>query len=157
MATTRLSCETSVPQGVNPETSVRPAHLTQRDLDRIDAWNLVRAARHAERIMTDVLRVHRLTPVQFGVLAQLAVDGALTPAALARELGIRPQSAATLVDGMQERGLVSRAGTGGRGRANPVRLTAQGTTLLDAAWGPVMDTNDVIGFPSTPSRGATAT
>lgn len=29
--------------------------------------------------MNDVLRVYGLTPVQFGVLAQLAVDGALTP------------------------------------------------------------------------------
>lgn len=143
MGTTRPSSEAPVPQDV-PETRVRPARLTQHDLDRIEAWNLVRAARRAERIMTDVLRVHGLTPVQFGVLAQLAVDGALTPAALARKLGIRPQSAATLVEGMQERGLVSRAGTRGRGKANPVRLTAHGTALLDAAWSPVMDTNDVI-------------
>ena len=150
MATTRSSSKAPVPQGTSPEPGLRPARLTQLDLDRIEAWNLVRAARHAERVMTDVLRAHGLTPVQFGVLAQLAVDGELTPAALARELGIRPQSAATLVEGMQARALVSRAGTRRRGRANPVRLTAQGTALLNAVWGPVMDTNDVIGVPSSP-------
>lgn len=119
--------------------------LTQRHLDGIVAWNLVRAARSAERVMTDALTGFALTPVQFGVLAQLAVDGALTSAALARKLGVRPQSAATLVEGMQERGLVHRTGPRGRGRASPVQLTSQGAALLRAAWGPVMATNDVVG------------
>ena len=135
---------------------MNPRRLTQRDLDGIVAWNLVRAARHAERVMTDALSGHALTPVQFGVLAQLAVDGALTPAALARELGVRPQSAATLVEGMEERGLVHRPGTRGRGRASPVQLTEQGATLLEVVWGPVLDTNDVVSVPPTARAGATA-
>ena len=128
---------------------VSPAHLTQgkltqRHLDEIVAWNLVRAARYAERVMNDALAEYALTPVQFGVLAQLAVDGALTPAALARKLGMRAQSAATLVEGMQERGLVDRTGPRGRGRASPVQLTLQGAALLELVWGPVMATNDVV-------------
>lgn len=130
------------------------ARLTQRDLDGIEAWNLVRAARHAERVMTDVLSGHALTPVQFGALAQLAVDGALTPAALARKLGVRPQSAASLVQGLEERDLVQRVGTGGRGRANPAQLTDQGAALLEVVWDPVMATNDVVGVPPTPRGGA---
>lgn len=130
--------------------------LTQRDLDGIVAWNLVRAARRAERVMTDVLSGHELTPVQFGVLAQLAVDGPLTPAALARELGVRPQSAGALVKGMQARGLVHRAGPRGRGRASPARLTAEGTALLEVVWGPVMATNDVIDVPPGRRGGAPA-
>lgn len=134
---------------------VTAGRLTQQDLDAILAWNLVRAARRAERVMTDTLSAYALTPVQFGVLAQLAVDGALTPAALARELGVRPQSAATLVEGMQERGLVHRAGARGRGRASPVQLSERGVALLELVWDPVMATNDVVDVPP-PAGGAPA-
>lgn len=134
-----------------------PTNLTQPDLDAIVAWNLVRAARRSERVMTDGLIGHALTPVQFGVLAQLAVDGALTPAALARELGVRPYSAATLVEGLQERGLVHRArAPRGRGRPRPVQLTAQGTALLEVVWGLVMATNDIVEVPAAHRGGPPA-
>ena len=129
--------------------------LTQRHLDEIVAWHLVRAARYAERVMTDVLAGYALTPVQFGVLAQLAVDGALTSAALARKLGVRAQSAATLVEGMQDRGLVDRAGPRGRGRASPVQLTSHGAALLELVWDSVMATNDIVEV-WTPSEGGGA-
>lgn len=117
--------------------------LTTADLEGIVAWSLVRAARQAVRGLTDVLLPSELTPVQFGVLAQLSVDGSLTQAALAREILVRPQSMSVLLAGMESRGLIARTGDRGRGRRNPVELTAAGRELLSSVWADVISTNDL--------------
>lgn len=117
--------------------------LTREDLDGVLAWSLVRASRRAVRELTDVLRGHDITPVQFGVLAQLAVDPRLAPADLAREVLVRPQSLATALEPLEARGLLRRTGGRGRGRRSPVELTDAGRALLTAVWGPVLATNEV--------------
>ena len=122
---------------------VGPVVLTRADLDGVLVWSLVRASRRAVRELTDVLRSFDLTPVQFGVLAQLAVDDSLTPADLAREVLVRPQSLASQLEALEARGLLQRRGARGRGRRSPVELSEAGRSLLGAAWGPVTATNKV--------------
>lgn len=119
------------------------AQLTAQDIDAIFTWTLVRAARRAVHELTEVLAGYDLTPVQFGVLAQLAVDGSATQAALARATFLRPQSMGTLVEAMAHRGLLEWTAPRGRGRRAPLQLTAAGARLLHDVRGPVMTTNDL--------------
>lgn len=63
-------------------------------IDDVVAWTVIRAARSAGRMMTAVLRPYGLTPVEFGVLAQLAAHGSLPQAAIARAVEVRPGSMA---------------------------------------------------------------
>lgn len=128
--------------------------LTPGDLDAILTWSLVRAARRSERLLAEVLLPHALTLQQFGVLAQLAVEAPVTQAALARAVLIRPQSAAALIDGMAARGLIRRTGERGRGRRNPLELTAAGSALLDEVWAPVLATNDLAAVGIDPAGAA---
>nr|WP_225954958.1 MarR family winged helix-turn-helix transcriptional regulator [Kibdelosporangium phytohabitans] len=74
-----------------------------------------------------------MTPVQFGVLAQLAATPELLQAELARSVLIRPQSMAAVITQLVDRGLLERRGTGGRGRPVPIRLTDEGRQLLGQA------------------------
>ena len=116
--------------------------LTAGDIDGILAWNLVRASRAAVRVLTEVLLGFDLTPVQFGVLAQLSVDQRLTQAAIAREVLVRPQSLTALLADLEARGLIRWTGGRGRGRRTPVELTPEGADLLAEVWGPVLGSND---------------
>jgi DNA-binding MarR family transcriptional regulator len=116
---------------------------SDEDLDEILTWNLVRAARFTARRLSDRLAEFDLNPVTFGVLAHLAVTSPMTQADLARAVLIRPQSIATLLEGLEQRGLVSREGDRARGRRNPVVLTNEGQALLDKAWDTVTATNDL--------------
>jgi DNA-binding MarR family transcriptional regulator len=120
--------------------------FTEDDLDGVITWSTVRAARRLERILTDVLAVFDLTPVQFGVLIHLAVRPSITQAALAREILVRPQSMDPLLAALESRSLVERSELRGRGRRNPVTLTASGAALLRDVWGPVTATNNLSGF-----------
>lgn len=116
---------------------------SQEDLDSILTWNLVRAARLAARRLDERLAEHDLNPVTFGVLAHLAITSPMTQADLARAVLIRPQSIATVLDGLEDRGLTSRADRRARGRRNPVLLTETGRTTLDKVWDTVIATNDL--------------
>jgi DNA-binding MarR family transcriptional regulator len=118
---------------------------SNEDLDEILTWNLVRAARLTARRLTDRLAEFDLNPVTFGVLAQLAVTSPMTQADLARAVLIRPQSIATLLEGLEHRDLIRREGDRSRGRRNPVVLTDDGHMLLDDVWDTVMATNDLSG------------
>jgi DNA-binding MarR family transcriptional regulator len=115
------------------------------DLDEILTWNLVRAARLTARRMSERLVEFDLNPVTFGVLAQLSVASPMTQADLARAVLIRPQSIATLLEGLEQRDLIRREGDRTRGRRNPVVLTDAGHALLDRAWDTVIETNDLSG------------
>lgn len=93
-------------------------------------WALVRAARRVERMLVDLFAAHGLTPVQFGVLVYLGTGTDFTQSQLARLMLIRPQSVSTVIAEMVDRGLLARAGRGGRGRPTPIRLTPTGLELL---------------------------
>lgn len=108
--------------------------LEPADLDGVVTWTILRAARNVERKFTEVIAEYGLTSVQFGVLAQLATYDSLTRAELARATGVRPQSMASVIDGMLDKGLLRLAGTSGRGRPNPVVLTPEGHELIGNVW-----------------------
>ncbi|GAA3226029.1 hypothetical protein GCM10017691_15280 [Pseudonocardia petroleophila] len=97
------------------------------------AWTLVRASHVVARGFTAVFAQVGLTPTQFGVLAHLADEPALTQAELARRVLVRPQSLGELLVPLLERGLVSRDGPGGRGRRSGIAITDAGRELVAAA------------------------
>lgn len=115
--------------------------LTTKDLDGLVTWTLIRAAHVAERQLTQLFAEHDLSPVQFGILAHLATGRAHTSAQLAREVLTRPQSVASVIDGLVRRGLVARVGVREKGRRNPIELTSDGHDLLAAVWPGVVSAN----------------
>jgi DNA-binding MarR family transcriptional regulator len=103
------------------------------DLADLPAWTLIQAYHAVAQRFRAIFAEHRLTPVQFGVLAQLSTTPTLTQSELARRILIRPQSMGELIATLVERGLLVRQGPGGRGRRVPVALTPDGQELLTRA------------------------
>jgi len=93
-------------------------------------YRLVRVAAQLERRFSAALAPTGLSPRQFSVLAVLASTPEVTSADLARAVLTTPQSMHTLLDQLQERGLVDRGQLRGRGRPAPVRLTDDGVAVL---------------------------
>lgn len=114
---------------------------THDEVDAIAAWTVIRAARELARRLGSALEPLDLTPVEFGILVQLAVGDHPTQAELARAVGVRPQSITTLVAALDERGLLDRGATRGRGRPSRIALTAEGRALLARAWPIVQSSN----------------
>ena len=117
--------------------------MTAGELDANLTWSLVRVARLAGQRLTDRLAVHDLNPIQFGVLAHLAVAAEMTQADLARSVLVRPQSVAPRGDGQERRGLIARSRDRARGRRNPVRITQQGRRALDEVRDVALGANDL--------------
>ncbi|KQM57535.1 MarR family winged helix-turn-helix transcriptional regulator [Agreia sp. Leaf210] len=122
-----------------------PFSLTRDDVDAIAAWTVIRAARELARMLAIELAPLRLTPVEFGVLAQLAAADGLSQADLARAVGVRPQSMTALVAGLQERALIDRGADRGRGRHSRITLTRGGRDLLAEAYPVVLASNSWFG------------
>ena len=120
---------------------------TQDSLAALPAWTLVRAYHTIAHGLTGLFERHGLTPVQFGVLAQLSATPDLLQSELARRVLIRPQSMAAVITQLVDRGLLERLGEGGRGRPVPLRLTDGGDRLLRRA------AADVHGFNQPASLG----
>ncbi len=79
-------------------------------------WTLARVGHGVEQILTDSIAEYGLTPRQFGVLALLNAYDNLTQSDLTRAVLGRMQSIGPLVASLMERGLITRRGSGGRGR-----------------------------------------
>jgi DNA-binding MarR family transcriptional regulator len=116
---------------------------TDARLDEVLTWNLVRIARFAGQRLAERLADHALHPVHFGVLAHLAVAPEMSQADIARAVLQRPQSVASLLDGLEKRGLIRRTGNRARGRRNPVQITDDGRRALEAVWAIAFSTNDL--------------
>lgn len=131
----------------------RPA-FTAADIDAVVGWTVIRAARRAARLLAQTLQEHGLTPVEFGVLAQLAAArGELTQAEVARAVEVRPQSVAPVIDGLDARGLLRREGARGRGRSGRLVLSETGAARLAAAFPDVLATNPAFARPGTGPAG----
>jgi DNA-binding MarR family transcriptional regulator len=148
------------PRGQHAAEPHRPAPedhgptIDRSDIDGQVLWTLVRAAYRAERLLMAGLADLALSPIQFGVLSQLAVDGAASNAQLARLCFVRPQTMAGVVTGMADRGLLARAGPGGRGRPSRIAHTPAGTELFSRAWPLFLATNATVtrGLPDDDAR-----
>src|SRR5438309_369991 len=67
-----------------------------------------------------------LTPSQTAVLTRLSKEGASSASALAGAEGVRPQSMATIVAALEQRGLIARTPDPEDGRRQVVSLTGAG-------------------------------
>ena len=108
-----------------------------RDLDVNDfAQTIGRLVRH----MRAAAAQHELSLTEFAVLARLGREGPATNAELARAENMRPQSMATAVAALEERGLVERKPHPSDGRQVNIALTVKGTAVrsstkdLKRAW-----------------------
>ncbi|MFS4506156.1 MarR family winged helix-turn-helix transcriptional regulator [Clavibacter sp. Sh2141] len=126
-----------------------PEPVTHDDIDSIAAWTVIRAARELARMLEVELRATGLSPVEFGVLAQLAAADGLSQAELARAVGVRPQSMTTLTASLIGRSLIARGVEAGRGRHSRIGLTDTGRALLADAWPVVTASNDWFGADHT--------
>ncbi|GAA3560368.1 hypothetical protein GCM10022197_14800 [Microlunatus spumicola] len=104
--------------------------VTEADIEAMTTWTLIRLGRHLEHLLTDALRPHGLTPQQYGILAQLSARPALTQAALAEAVLMRPQSMQHQLQRLEELGLIERPTLRGRGQRNPVHLSEAGLVAL---------------------------
>jgi len=118
------------------------AQITTADIDAVIGWTVIRAARRATRLLAAALAQHGLTPVEFGVLVQLAAaDAELSQADIARAVEMRPQSVAPTIDVLIKRGYLIREGLRGSGRSGRLRLAPAGNSVVKASIQHVFATN----------------
>ena len=109
--------------------------MDQPDFTGSTAFKLHRATVLLDRIADDYLfSVHRIHYAPFLVLLMARVLGPTTQQAIARNLGVSRASVTQRVGVLQNAGLVAVTKSATDSRANTVELTAEGTTLVEAAW-----------------------
>lgn len=84
-----------------------------------------------KRRLRDQAHVGDLTPSQVSVMLHLEKDGAATASALARAVGMRPQSIAPVIAALEGAGLVSGTPDVADGRQTLLSLTQACRTWLD--------------------------
>jgi DNA-binding MarR family transcriptional regulator len=95
---------------------------------------LLKRAELAVRSCMDVaLMAFGLTPAQFLLLFRLRHHAELSGAALARDVGVRPQSIVGLIRPLERAGLLVRKPSPVHGRVLQMRLTAAGRKRLQQA------------------------
>lgn len=96
-------------------------------------YRVVRAAQALEARFKHALAPFELSARQFSVLAVLVERPSCTAAELARAVLTTPQSMATLIEGLERRGLVARDGPRRRGVATPLVPTDAARAVLERA------------------------
>ena len=81
-------------------------------------------------VQRDAFRFRETTPLQLHVLMTLKKEHGLTMSALARHLGVRPQTVTHLVDSLQRGGWVDRTPSATDRRSHLVRVTSKGAAML---------------------------
>ncbi|NJP91830.1 MarR family transcriptional regulator [Nonomuraea sp. FMUSA5-5] len=81
-----------------------------------------------------VLRGYELTMTQYTVLLTLSRGGGMSGAQLARACGVTQQSMATVLTGMQNKGLINRQPSPVHAKVMIATLTPAGRSLLDRAY-----------------------
>ena len=109
--------------------------MDQPDFTGSTAFKLHRATVLLDRIADEYLvAVHRIHYAPFLVLLMARVLGPTTQQAIARNLGVSRASVTQRLGVLQNAGLVAVTKSATDSRANTVELTAEGTTLVEAAW-----------------------
>jgi DNA-binding MarR family transcriptional regulator len=106
---------------------------TQVHLDTSVGYVLKRAAAALRAAMDEALRPLQLTVTQYACLELLGQRPGLSAAELARGVFVTRQSMQTVLQGLEERELLSRPDSAPVGRALPTDLTPAGRTALAAA------------------------
>jgi DNA-binding MarR family transcriptional regulator len=102
-------------------------------LDSSVGYALKQAAAALRSSMDAALRPFGLTVPQYACLELLGQRPGLSAAELARGAFVTRQSMHTLLQGLEERGLISRPAAAPQGRALPTSLTADGARQLALA------------------------
>ncbi|GAB4082454.1 MarR family transcriptional regulator [Modestobacter muralis] len=102
------------------------------DLDSSVGYALKQAATALRAAMEAALEPLSLTVTQYSCLELLGQRPGLSAAELARGVFVTRQSMQSVLQGLQDRGLLSRS-TAPQGRALPTQLTPAGTDLLGRA------------------------
>jgi DNA-binding MarR family transcriptional regulator len=127
MSTLRRRAETLTPEDEAPA----PAALAPLD-DRLGFW-LRLAQQSAFEAFHRAMSPLGLTPGRLAVLLLLEANPDIRQAALADALRVKPPNLAVLLAAMEQDGLIRRAEDTRNRRANTLRLTPAGRTLLKRA------------------------
>ena len=102
-------------------------------VDASPGYVLKQAATALRTAMDAVLRPLQLTVPQYSCLELLGQQPGLSGSDLARGTFVTRQSMNLLLQGLQQRGLLTRPAVADHGKALPTQLTAAGRTQLHAA------------------------
>lgn len=100
----------------------------QESLEFFDALeSLAMRLQHSQR---DLFRDAKLTPLHFYILRWLAKQKAINAAAIAKVVGIRPQTMTPIVDALEDGGLIRRVPSPVDRRATLLVLTPRGARQI---------------------------
>ena len=102
-----------------------------RRLWRLHSWLLNHAAIHAHRLVSEGFAAEGYRKPHFTVLVALAEFGPASQAALGRRLSIDRSDMAAVIGDLERDGLIARWRDADDRRRNVVRLTPEGTELLE--------------------------
>ncbi|MFD7136381.1 MarR family winged helix-turn-helix transcriptional regulator [Streptomyces sp. NPDC059894] len=114
--------------------------------------------RRAEQTLTAhheaVLRGYGLTMTQYTVLLTLSRQGGMSGAQLARACGVTQQTMATVLTGVQKKGLIAREASPVHAKVLVASLTEEGERLLSRAYEEVVVLERALGDAFTPAEHA---
>jgi len=90
-----------------------------------------------ERMISDYLRPHQLTPAKFNammIIKHIGKDQGMSQIEIGKRLIVSASNMTRLLDKLQKDGCIERIGRLNDRRVNLVRITEKGSGLLDAVW-----------------------
>jgi MarR family transcriptional regulator, organic hydroperoxide resistance regulator len=99
-----------------------------------------------------VLRGYGLTMTQYTVLLALSREGGMSGAQLARACGVTQQTMATVLTGLQNKGLIGRHASPVHAKVLIATLTGDGRELLDRAYQEVIVLERALTDAFTPAE-----
>jgi DNA-binding MarR family transcriptional regulator len=104
--------------------------VAQRDTVLLQLWT---AAHMAERLVAEHLERLGVSDEQFALLSRIALDGPVTPTALAAQMGVPLTTLADAVRRLDARGEIERLPNPEDGRSHLLTLSAAGCARVQAA------------------------
>ena len=122
-------------------------YVPPRRLEQLPSWLAGQLARNATRIVGEALAEDGARRQHFTVLTALAEQGAMSQAELGRRLWIDRSDLHTILNELQDKGLVARAPDTGDRRRNRVQITAAGDAVRERLDARVHEAQDTLLAP----------